>query len=141
MFKNTVSDHTRFNLLYSLQKERDLVMKYTFELLGISPVLDFFNHQQNFVQKLPPGGIEYLGSYACTLDAFLESVETVPPKPDWNMDEVVDTVIQFWVNHSEPIRYWKARLYDAGHDNLLVARVADIGSLKAEFETLLDKNS
>ncbi|HEY9832300.1 MAG TPA: hypothetical protein V6D26_17070 [Stenomitos sp.] len=115
-------------------------MKYTFELLGISPVLDFFNHQQSFVQKPPAGGIEYLGSYECTLDAFLESVETVPPKPDWNMDEVVDTVIQFWVNHSEPIRYWKARLYDAGHDNLLVARVADIGSLKAEFETLLDKN-
>lgn len=115
-------------------------MKYTFELLGISPVLDFFNHQQNFVQKPPAVGVEYLGSYECTLDAFLESVETVPPKQGWNMDEVVDTVIQFWVNHSEPIRYWKTRLCDAGRDNLLVARVADIGSLKAEFETLLDKN-
>lgn len=115
-------------------------MKYTFALLGISPVLDFFNHQQKCVQKPPSAGIEYLGSYECTLDAFLASVETVPSKLAWNMDEVVDTVIQFWVNHSEPIRYWKTRLSDAGRDNLLVARVADIHSLKAEFETLLDKN-
>ena len=114
-------------------------MKYTFELLGISPVLDFFTHQQKLLQQPPSAGIEYLGSYECKLDAFLESVETVPPKQGWNMDEVVDTVIQFWVNHSEPIRYWKARLNDAGHDNLLVARVADIRSLKAEFESLLDK--
>ena len=115
-------------------------MKYTFELLGISPVLDFFNHQQKLLQNSLSTGIEYLGSYQCTLDAFLESVETVPPNLKWDMDEVVDTVIQFWVNHSEPIRYWKARLDDAGQNNLLVARVADIRSLKAEFESLLDKN-
>ena len=115
-------------------------MKYTFELLGISPVLDFFNHQQKLLQNSLSIGIEYVGSYECTLDAFIESVETVPPKREWNMDEVVDTVIQFWVNHSEPIRYWKARLDDAGHNNLLVARVADIKALKAEFESLLDQN-
>jgi len=53
----------------------------------------------------------------------------------------VDTVIQFWMNHSEGIRYWKARLNDAGKENLLVARVADIQSLKAEFESLLGNNS
>lgn len=115
-------------------------MKYTFELLGISPVLDFFNHQQKFIQKDSPAGIEYLGSYQCTLDAFIESVETVSSKPGWEMDRVVDTVIQFWMNHSEHIRYWKARLDDAGRENLLVARLADLKSLKTEFESLLDKN-
>lgn len=115
-------------------------MKYTFELLGLSPVLDFFNHQQTLVEKRPSGGVEYLGSYQCTLDAFLESVETVPPKLGWNMDEVVDTVIQFWMNHSDCVQYWKERLKDAGKENLLVARVADIQSLQAEFEFLLNKN-
>lgn len=115
-------------------------MKYTFELLGISPVLDFFNHQQKFNQKPPSAGIEYLGSHQCTLDAFLESFETVPPKQNWEMDRVVDTVIQFWVNNSEHILYWKARLQDAGNENLLVARVADFSSLKAEFESLLSNN-
>jgi hypothetical protein len=115
-------------------------MKYTFEFLGISPVLDFFNHQQKLLQKSSSVGIEYLGSYECKLDVFLESIETVSPNRGWNMDLVVDTVIQFWINHSEPIRYWKTRLEDAGRDNLLVARIADIKSLKVEFESLLEKN-
>jgi hypothetical protein len=115
-------------------------MNYSFELLGISPVLDFFNHQQKFIQKTPATGIEYLGGYQCTLDAFLESVETIPPKHEWAMDQVVDTVIQFWLNNSEHIRYWNTRLRDAGRGNLLVARVADFKSLQAEFESLLDNN-
>ena len=115
-------------------------MKYTFELLGISPVLDFFNHQQKLIQKTPSKGIEYLGTHQCTLDAFLESVETVSQKPGWATDRVVDTVIQFWMNHPENIQYWKSRLNDAGKENILVARVADVKSLQAEFESLLDKN-
>lgn len=115
-------------------------MKYTFELLGISPVINFFNHQQTFLQKTSSTGIEYLGSYQCTLDAFLESVETVPSKHRWNRDRVVETVIQFWMNHAERVRYWKERLNDAGKENLLVARIADLQSLQAEFESLLDKN-
>lgn len=115
-------------------------MKYTFELLGISPVLDFFNHQQKFIQKMSSTGIEYLGTHQCTLDAFLASVATVPPKHGWEMDRVVDTVIQFWLHNSEHIRYWKARLRDAGDENLLVARVADFKSLQAEFESLLGNN-
>lgn len=115
-------------------------MKYTFELLGISPVLDFFNHQQKLIQTPPATGIEYLGGYQCTLDAFLESVETIPPKHGWEMDQVVDTVIQFWLNNSEHIRYWNTRLQDAGNQNVLVARVADFKSLQAEFESLLGNN-
>ncbi len=115
-------------------------MKYTFELLGISPVLDFFNHQQQLIQQTSSKGIEYLGTHRCTLDAFLESVETVSAKPGWAMDRVVDTVIQFWMNHPDNIRYWKERLNDAGKENILVARVADVKSLQAEFESLLDKN-
>lgn len=115
-------------------------MNYTFELLGISPVLDFFNHQQKCIQTQSANGIEYLGSYQCTLDTFLESVETIAPKHGWEMDQVVDTVIQFWLNNSEHIRYWNIRLRDAGDKNLLVARVADFKSLQAEFESLLGNN-
>lgn len=115
-------------------------MQYTFEILGISPILDFFNHQQQVSQKPSAAGIQYLGTYQCTLDALIQSLENVPPKQDWDMDRVVDTVIQFWLNHAEPIRYWQARLKDAGHDNLLVSRVADFKSLKAQFESLLGDN-
>lgn len=116
-------------------------MKYSFEILGISPVLDFFNHQQKINQRIQSLGIEYLGTYQCTLDAFLESVETVPPKQEWEMDQVVDTVIQFWLNHSERIQYWKERLSNAGSENLLVSRVADLPSLKVEFDSLFSNNS
>ncbi|OUL36695.1 hypothetical protein BV372_06245 [Nostoc sp. T09] len=115
-------------------------MKYTFDLVGVSPVLQFFNHQQQNLTKPQHEGVEYLGTHICTLDAFLESIETVPAKWDWNLDQVVDTVIQFWLNNSESINYWKRRLTDAGRDNLLVARVADFTALQAEFESLLGEN-
>ncbi|MCM0592550.1 MAG: hypothetical protein HEQ35_27145 [Gloeotrichia echinulata IR180] len=114
-------------------------MKYTFDLVGVSPVLHFFNHQQQSWEKPQQQGVEYLGTQTCTLDAFIESVETVPAQWGWNLDQVVDTVIQFWLNNSDSIRYWKHRLNDAGKDNLLVARVADFNALQAEFESLLGR--
>lgn len=112
-------------------------MKYTFDIVGVSTILHFFNHQQQSQQNLQSQGVEYLGTHKCTLDAFLETVEPVPSKWGWNMDEVVDTVIQFWMNNSESIGYWKSRLTDAGDNNLLVGRVADIKALKSEFNSLL----
>lgn len=109
-------------------------MEYSFELVGVSPVLSFFNHQQTMRQRT---GAEYLGAHACTLDAFIESVENMPVRRGWQLDRVVDSVISFWLNNAEPISHWKQRLRDAGAENLLVARVSDIDSLKAEFESLL----
>lgn len=113
-------------------------MKYTFDLVGVSPVVHFFKYQQQTIQKRI--GVEYLGAYNCTLDGFLKSVETIGSKYEWDSDRVVDTVVKFWMHNSESIRYWKYRLRDAGKDNLLVARVADIKGLKAEFEALLGDN-
>ncbi|NJM73566.1 MAG: hypothetical protein HC862_27505 [Scytonema sp. RU_4_4] len=112
-------------------------MKYTFDIVGVSPVLDFFSHQQQSSQELQHRGVEYVGTHQCTLDAIIKSVEPLPPKWGWDMDEVVDTVIEFWMKNSESICYWKSRLMDAGSDNLLVARVADLKALKTELEMLL----
>jgi hypothetical protein len=111
-------------------------VKYTFELLGISPTLSFFNQQQELLQQ-QPAGVEYLGNHKCTLDAFVESVETVSPNRGWEVDRAVDTVISFWMHNSESILYWKRRLQDAGSENLLIARMGDIKSLQAAFEALL----
>ncbi|MBD2384125.1 hypothetical protein [Cylindrospermum sp. FACHB-282] len=115
-------------------------MKYTFDIVGVSPVLYFFNHQQQIRQTPQPQCVEYLGTHICTLDAFLGSVESVTTTWGGNLDQVIETVVQFWLNNSESVNYWKARLIDAGRDNLLVARVADIQGLQAEFESLLGKN-
>lgn len=115
-------------------------MSYTFEILGVSPVLHFFNHQQDVLQHKPKTGVEYLGSYHCTLDALIQSIETVPPERGWNLDRAIDTVIDFWMNHSDSIHYWRWRLNDAGEQNLLVSRLADYTSLKSEFESLLERD-
>lgn len=115
-------------------------MNYAFGIVGISPVLNFFQHQLNNQENSQAIGVEYIGSPICTLDALLNSLESIPSKSGWNNDEVINTVIEFWMNNSDSIRYWKLRLDDAGKDNLLVARLADIQTLKHEFELLLDKN-
>lgn len=114
-------------------------MEYTFEIIGISPVLYFFNHQiQNETDKTyQKKRAAYLGSYHCTLDAFLESIESLPLRQQWNLDRVVDTVIQFWLNNGEQVGLWKRRLADASSENLVIGRVADLEALRSEFESLL----
>ncbi len=113
-------------------------MAYTFELLGVSPVLDFFNHQQQLSQRRRRSGVEYLGAYHCTLDAFIQSIETVSPERGWRLDQAVDTVVNFWLSNVETVRHWKHRLEDAGEQNLIVARLGDLRSLQAEFEQLFN---
>lgn len=115
-------------------------MEYTFELVGVSPILSFFNHQQELQQLVPRRGAEYLGAYRCTLDAFLDSVKAVPPERQWNLDSVVDSVVGFWLNNAEQVHHWNQRLRDAGSENVLVARVADFRALQDEFESLLGRD-
>ncbi|HIK14328.1 MAG TPA: hypothetical protein IGS53_03365 [Leptolyngbyaceae cyanobacterium M33_DOE_097] len=112
-------------------------MIYTFEILGVSPVLHFFNHQQSLLQNRPKTGVEYLGSFACTLDAVLKPVEEVSYRHGWEIDQAINAVIQFWLNNSDTIDYWKARLSDAGSQSLLVSRFGSMRSLQTEFEFLL----
>jgi hypothetical protein len=111
---------------------------YTFDIVGVSPVLSFFNQQQELLEKNLETGVEYVSSFECTLDALIHSVETVSPQHQWNLDEVVDTVVSFWLKNSDMVYHWKDRLQDAGKDSLLVSRVADIDSLKTELELLFE---
>lgn len=115
-------------------------MKYAFDLVGVSPVLDFFAHQQQILQKSRNLALEYIGSHICTLDAFIQLIEPIPLKWGWEKDEVIKSAIDFWMNRSESILYWKSRLRDAGSDNVLVARIADVKALQVEFDSLLKHN-
>ena len=115
-------------------------MKYTFDILGVSPVLYFFNQQQERQQQKPRQGVEYVATYKCSLDAVIQSVENVNLRErGWDLEQVVDTVINFWVSNSDSIQYWKERLNDAGKQTLLVGRVGDENSLRVELESLLGK--
>lgn len=111
-------------------------MSYTFEILGVSPVLHFFNCQQEILVQQPRTGVAYLGSYKCTLDTLLESAETTAHSQGWHLDQVVDTVVSFWINNMESIRHWQDRLQTAGDQSLIVSRLADLKSLRSEFEWL-----
>lgn len=110
---------------------------YTFDIVGVSPILSFFNQQQDISEKNLSTGVEYVSTFECTLDALIYSVETISPQHEWHLDEVVRTVVNFWMHNSELVHHWKDRLQDAGKESLLVSRVADINSLKNEFELLL----
>jgi hypothetical protein len=116
-------------------------MSYTFEILGVTPVIHFFNHQQSVSQKSTTPGVEYLGSFTCTLDAVLDVMEPVTLKNGWERDQAVNTVIQFWVNNADRIHYWKLRLRDAGTQSLMVSRLGTARSLRNEFERLFTQKS
>lgn len=111
-------------------------MSYVFNLIGISPILEFFQHQQ----ENPPTqtiGPAYIGTQTCHLDAFISSIETIPKHRGWDLDDVVDAVIHYWMSNEDSIRHWRDRLLDAGDHNLLIGRIANYRSLQTEFESLL----
>lgn len=114
-------------------------MGYTFEILGVSPVLYFFSHQQQALTSQPSQGVEYLTSYRCTLDALIASAQEMPSDRGWDMEQIIDTVVDFWMNNFDVVRHWKKRMEDAGDQSLLISRLANGSGLRAEFERLLDR--
>ncbi len=109
-------------------------MTYSFQLLGVSPVIQLFQSQQQVIQSRPD--LEYVGVHQCTLDAFVGSVETVALTKGWEATPVVNSVIEFWVNNPQKIQYWANRLQAAGQENLLMARVGKLEALKSRFDHL-----
>lgn len=115
-------------------------MHYSFNIIGVSPLLSFFNHQLDAQQSHDYSGAEYIGAYRCTLDAFLGSIDTLPQKRGWDLDKAVDTVISFWLNHGTQVKRWQERLDDAGAESVVVGRLATMHSLRSELESLLEKD-
>jgi hypothetical protein len=114
-------------------------MQYAFNILGVSPILSFFSQQQQIIHTQPDRGVEYLGARKCTIDEFIASIDELPQKHGWDINDVTNTMIQFWIDNADSIDYWKSRLADAGKDNLLIARLANLQGLQQEFEYLLDR--
>jgi hypothetical protein len=112
-------------------------MSYTFEIVGVSPVWNFFTHQQR-VEGDPKRSRAYLGSYHCTLDSFIAATDYIPQKPDWDWDAVVKQMVAFWVQHGDRIDHWRTQLHQAEDDSLIVARVANFQTLRQELESLFD---
>lgn len=111
-------------------------MKYLFGIVGVAPILYFFEQQQERSSKIHQAQVEYVWSHRCTLDAVLASIEQIPQNHDWILDEVVDSVVQFWMNNLEVIQHWKTRLEDGGKEQVLISRVGDLSSLRNELNFL-----
>lgn len=111
-------------------------MSYCFDIVGITPVLDFFYYQQK-VEQNPYRSKAYLASYECTLDSFIQSTEIIPQKPDWNWDEVIESIIDFWLHQEQEIEKWKMRCLEAKDEILIVGRVANVNLLRRDFNSLL----
>jgi len=124
-------------LLGIVLDEENLVMIYTFDIIGVATVLNFFYYQQQ-METNPQRSKAYLGSYQCSLDSLIQSTELIPQKPNWDWDIVIETMVKFWLTHEESIQQWKHELETLGKENLLVARVANVRSLRSEFESLLE---
>jgi len=112
-------------------------MSYSFDIIGVAPVIEFFQHQQQ-IEISPRRSRAFLGSYHCTLDGFIEATEMVHRKPNWNWDAVVNTIIAFWLEYGDRVNRWKAELEQAEDESLLVARVANVAMLRHEFEALFE---
>lgn len=114
-------------------------MNYTFEILGVVPILQLFmfDHQHPLRLRDSFQGVEYIGTRRCTLDAFLDPIETMTRQQGWDLDRLIQTVVEFWVNHPDSIQLWKERLDRASDDTVLVARVGNLKALKQEFEWML----
>jgi hypothetical protein len=114
-------------------------MAYSFELLGVTPLLDFFNYQQKNEQN-PHRPKAYVGSYVCTLDSFIDAMDMIPKKPEWNWDEVVESMVKFWIQHEETIRLCELELTENKQEEpqLVIGRVANLEALRHEFEYLFE---
>jgi hypothetical protein len=111
-------------------------MSYCFDIVGITPVLDFFYYQQK-VEQNPHRSKAYLGSYECTLDSFIQSTEMIPQKPNWNWDQVVESIIDFWLHQEMEIEKWKVHFFEAREEILIVGRVANVNLLRRDFDSLM----
>jgi hypothetical protein len=111
-------------------------MGFAFEILGVSPVLEFFSYEQTLCQQQSAGSVAYVGSYQCTLDALLASVESIGPERSWDLDPVINAVVSFWLKNDQSIRYWKNQLETTTEQSILVSRIANLKTLQLDFEKL-----
>lgn len=113
-------------------------MAYSFDLLGVTPVLTFFNYQQRNEQD-PHRPKAYLGAFQCTLDGFIDALELMPKKPQWDWDEVVATMVKFWLRHGDRIRECETEFKQSMPEGpqLVIARVSNIDALRHNFEAIL----
>ncbi len=109
-------------------------MKYHFDIIGVTSVWDFFQHQQQ-VEQSPDRSCAYLGSYTCTIDGLIKATETIQHRPSWDWDVIVALMINFWLQDGDRISQWRSELRNAEETSLIVGRIANFSHLRHELES------
>ncbi|MBE9030889.1 hypothetical protein IQ266_14225 [filamentous cyanobacterium LEGE 11480] len=112
---------------------------FTFNIIGVSPVLHFFNYQQKQAQCYYSSGITYLSSHRCSLDAVLRTLDHTDFDPTWKTEDMAKTIINFWLSNLESVTHWQRRLKDADAQTILVSRIAYTEALRYELEDLFNE--
>ena len=113
-------------------------MSYSFDIVSVDSVWNFFQYQQK-VEQSRDRSCAYVGSYECTLDGFIAATNLVHHKPDWDWDAVAAQIVNFWLKDSNGLSRWRQELAQAEETCLIVGRVANFGLLRNELETLFDR--
>ncbi|NJN48518.1 MAG: hypothetical protein HC805_00215 [Alkalinema sp. RL_2_19] len=109
---------------------------FTFDIIGITPILHFFNYQQKRQAASSNSGVAYLSSHRCSLDAILRTIDHTDFDPTWQTDELAKTVVNFWLGNLDSVTHWQDRLKTADHQTILVTRIAHTHALRHELEAL-----
>ena len=112
---------------------------FTFNIVGVTPILDFFTYQQERQQKLDNPGVAYISSPKCSLDSVLRTIAHSELDPTWASDDINQTVINFWLSNLDSVKHWKQRLDDASDETILISRVANTLALRSELEVLFSE--
>lgn len=113
-------------------------MAYTFDIVGVTPIAKFVQFQHQFARK-PNRSKTYLGSYDCSLDGLIKATKMIPHKPNWDWDQVLQEIVNFWLRSEESIQHWNQQLKAVREESLLVARITNSDALRQEFEYLFQE--
>jgi hypothetical protein len=109
---------------------------FTFNIIGVAPILHFFNYQQDQANTSQKTGVAYLSSHQCSLDAVLRTIEHADFDPSWKPEDITQSVLNFWLSNLDSVTHWQQRLNDAGNETILVSRVAHTQALRNELEAI-----
>ncbi len=112
---------------------------FSFNIIGVAPILHFFNYQQEQTHDPQKAGVTYLSSHHCSLDAVLRTIDHTEFDPTWNTNDVMQSAIDFWLSNLDSVTHWQQRLNDAGNETILVSRVAHTQALRNELETFFQR--
>jgi len=66
-----------------------------------------------------------------------EKLAITPQKPDWNWDQVIESIIDFWLHQEKEIEKWRSSFTKTKEEILIIGRIANVNLLRRDFDSLI----